>query len=56
MDDVFGELDAFRAGKISRHFKDVGQTFITLTDLSDFSYLETSEKDKIIKVESGRIL
>lgn len=56
MDDVFGELDAYRAGKISEHFKEVGQTFITLTDLSDFSYLETSETDKIIKVEGGTIL
>jgi len=53
MDDVFGELDAYRAGKISEHLEDLGQTFITLTDFSNFSYLEKTENDMIIKVNNG---
>ncbi len=53
MDDVFGELDAYRAGKISEHLEDLGQTFITLTDFSNFSYLKKTENDMIIKVNNG---
>jgi len=55
LDDVFGELDAYRAGKISEYLKEVGQAFITLTDLADFSFLKKDEKDLIIKLENGNI-
>jgi len=55
LDDVFGELDAFRAGKISRYLKEVGQAFITLTDFADFSFLTKEEKDLIIRLENGKI-
>src|SRR3989339_886229 len=34
MDDVFGELDSYRAGRISDHVSSIGQTFITMTDLT----------------------
>jgi len=53
MDDVFGELDAFRAGKISTYLKEIGQAFITLTDLSNFEYLNKSDKDLVIKIKNG---
>ena len=53
MDDVFGELDAFRASKISEHLKDIGQAFITLTDLSDFSQLKKTDTDCLIQVKNG---
>lgn len=53
LDDVFGELDAHRAGRISEYLGEVGQTFITLTDFSNFSFLKTGEKDNIIKLENN---
>lgn len=55
LDDVFGELDAHRAGKISEYLKEVGQAFITLTDFADFSFLKKDEKDLIIKIDNGNI-
>lgn len=56
LDDVFGELDAYRAGKISKYLKEVGQAFITLTDFADFSFLAKEEKDLIIKLDNGNII
>lgn len=55
MDDVFGELDSFRANKISEYLNDIGQAFITLTDFSNFGHLNKSANDKIIKVEQGKV-
>jgi len=55
LDDVFGELDAYRAGKISKYLKEVGQAFITLTDFADFKFLSKEEKDLIIKLANGTI-
>lgn len=55
LDDVFGELDAYRAGKISEYLKEVGQAFITLTDFADFSFLKKDENDMIIKLDNGNI-
>lgn len=55
LDDVFGELDAYRAGKISKYLKEVGQAFITLTDFADFSFLSKEENDLIIRLEKGKI-
>ncbi|MEI7810840.1 MAG: DNA replication and repair protein RecF [Ignavibacteria bacterium] len=54
MDDVFGELDMFRASKISLYLKDIGQAFVTLTDFSNFSYLNRTERDFLIKIDNGR--
>lgn len=56
LDDVFGELDAYRAGKISEYLKEVGQAFITLTDFADFSFLKKDDKDLIIKLDNGNIV
>ncbi len=54
LDDVFGKLDSKRAHKISNYLRKVGQAFITVTDLSDFSFLDINDEDKIIKVREGR--
>lgn len=54
LDDAFGELDAYRAGKISEYLKEVGQAFITLTDFADFSFLKKSSDDVVIKIENGK--
>lgn len=53
LDDVFGELDKTRAARISAYLKRVGQAFVTLTDLADFSFLETDENDRVVVVEKG---
>ncbi|MBU0473709.1 MAG: DNA replication and repair protein RecF [Bacteroidetes bacterium] len=55
MDDIFGELDAFRANKISEYLKEIGQAFITLTDLSNFDYLTKSDNDFILNIKNGQI-
>lgn len=55
LDDVFGELDANRASKISEYLGEVGQAFITLTDFGNFSFLKTSPEDKVIKLNRGEI-
>jgi DNA replication and repair protein RecF len=56
LDDVFGELDAQRAIRISDYLTGVGQAFITVTDLSDFSFLKRNETDKVIKLSQGQII
>jgi DNA replication and repair protein RecF len=57
LDDVFGELDAQRAFKVSEYLGEIGgQAFITLTDFGNFSFLKTGTADKIIKLnEEGKI-
>jgi DNA replication and repair protein RecF len=55
LDDVFGELDAYRAQKISEYLTEVGQAFITVTDLSDFSFLRRNETDRVIKLKAGEV-
>ena len=54
MDDVFGELDANRAKKISEYMKQIGQAFITLTDFSNFDYLTKSSNDKVLNINNGQ--
>ena len=53
MDDVFGELDSYRAGRISEHVSSIGQTFITMTDLTRTEELNLSNGNVLIKVENG---
>jgi DNA replication and repair protein RecF len=55
LDDVFGELDIYRAQKISDYLKEVRQAFITVTDLSDFSFLKRNEADRVIKLKAGEV-
>jgi DNA replication and repair protein RecF len=55
LDDVFGELDRERVSKISRYLAEVGQTFITVTDLPNFSFLKKSAADRIIYLEEKSV-
>ncbi len=55
LDDVFGKLDSNRAKKISNYLRKIGQAFITVTDLADFSFLDINNEDKIIKVNEGMV-
>ena len=56
LDDVFGELDASRAHKISDYLKEVGQAFVTLTDFGNFSFLKKDEDDNLIKLNGGEVV
>jgi DNA replication and repair protein RecF len=53
LDDVFGELDINRSIKISDYLKSIGQAFITLTDFTNFSFLERGKNDMMIKLNNG---
>lgn len=53
LDDVFGELDASRANKISDYLKNVGQTFVTLTNFGNFNFLKKDSDDRLIKLGNG---
>ncbi len=55
MDDVFGELDSFRAKKISDYLSKVGQAFITMTDFSNIEKLFVTENDLLLKIENGKV-
>lgn len=55
MDDVFGELDTNRADNISRHLREIGQAFITLTDFSNIKNLMRGNGDLTLNIQSGRI-
>ena len=56
MDDVFGELDGYRAGKTSDFLRSVGQAFITLTDFTKYSDLVDINSDSVIEVSDGHIV
>ncbi len=53
MDDIFGELDSYRAGKISEYLSKIGQAFITMTDLTKTEGLNISAENIFIKVNNG---
>ena len=55
LDDVFGELDAVRAHKISDYLQAVGQAFVTLTDFGNFSFLKKDVTDKLFKLNNGEV-
>jgi len=54
MDDIFGELDKYRAEKISSYLPKVGQAFITMTDLTKKEELGELLDTLLIKVENGK--
>ena len=56
LDDVFGELDTNRSFKTSEYLRETGQAFITLTDLSNMSFLKINEDDAIIRLKEGKII
>lgn len=53
LDDVFGELDTARSVRISENLRRVGQTFITITDFTDISYLRKESTDTVIRLKDG---
>ena len=53
MDDVFGELDKSRAFRISNYISEIGQSFITLTDLTSIENLKINNGTLIIEVNNG---
>jgi DNA replication and repair protein RecF len=55
MDDVFGELDSFRAERISNYLSEIGQAFITMTDFSKQENLKKSESDFVFNVVNGNV-
>ncbi len=55
LDDVFGELDTDRSVKISEYLSEVGQSFITLTDFSNLSFLKMKEENKVFRLKNGVI-
>ncbi|MCB0729964.1 MAG: DNA replication and repair protein RecF [Ignavibacteriae bacterium] len=55
MDDVFGELDSFRAEKISLYLGEIGQAFITMTDFSKLEKLNKSDNDLVFNVKNGKV-
>lgn len=56
LDDVFSHLDINRSQKISEHLSELGQAFITLTDLNDIKNFQKTEKDSIIQIQNGQII
>jgi DNA replication and repair protein RecF len=56
LDDVFGELDMKRSEKISSYLREVGQAFITLTDFTNFAFIEKHESDFIIRLNEGSVV
>jgi DNA replication and repair protein RecF len=56
LDDVFGELDTARSVRISENLRRVGQTFITLTDFTNISYLHKQNTDTVIKLMNGNAI
>jgi len=54
MDDVFGELDIYRSGRISRYLSEIGQAFITMTDLTKTEGLDLGKENLLIKVNNGK--
>lgn len=55
LDDVFGELDSFRAEKISNYLNEVGQAFITLTDFSRYEKLSANNANLLLNVNNGSV-
>lgn len=56
LDDVFGELDAYRAGKVSNYLSEIGQAFVTLTDLANFKFLRKTEEDLVIELNNDGVV
>jgi DNA replication and repair protein RecF len=55
MDDIFGELDSSRSGKIKNFLGQIGQAFITMTDFTKYEQLHTNKKDSLFMVEQGKV-
>jgi DNA replication and repair protein RecF len=56
LDDIFGELDTKRSQRISEYLRELGQTFITMTDLTNLAFILRDEKDRYINLNSGAVV
>ena len=56
LDDIFGELDTKRSMKISEYLKDLGQTFITVTDLTNLTFMKKDSQDNYINLYNGAVV
>jgi DNA replication and repair protein RecF len=56
LDDIFGELDADRSQKISEYLRELGQTFITMTDFTNISFMKRCENDNYINLNHGTVV
>jgi DNA replication and repair protein RecF len=55
LDDIFGELDTKRSVKISEYLKELGQAFITVTDLTNLTFMKKDNCDKFINLYHGAV-
>jgi DNA replication and repair protein RecF len=55
LDDIFGELDTKRSLKISEYLRELGQTFITLTDFTNLTFMNKNNFDRHITLISGSV-
>ncbi|MBU1680713.1 MAG: DNA replication and repair protein RecF [Bacteroidetes bacterium] len=55
MDDIYGDLDNYRAVKTGEYLKEVGQAFLTMTDFAKYENLNKSGSDKLIYVNKGDV-
>lgn len=57
LDDVFGELDRHRSGRLVEEARTLGQVFVTTTDLRSFpGGLAPSGTMKVFEVEGGTVM
>ena len=56
LDDIFGELDTKRSQRISEYLRELGQTFITMTDFTNLAFMQKDEKDRYINLNSGAVV
>ncbi len=56
LDDIFGELDTKRSMKISEYLKDLGQAFITVTDLTNLAFMKKDSQDNYINLYQGAVV
>lgn len=55
LDDIFGELDAKRSQRISEYLRELGQAFITMTDLTNLAFVQKNGNDRHINLRSGAV-
>jgi DNA replication and repair protein RecF len=55
LDDIFGELDAVRSRRISEYLRELGQTFVTMTDFTNLAFIHRNENDRHINLGSGTV-
>ncbi len=54
LDDIYSELDKKRAFNISGYLNDIGQSFLTMTDFSNYEQVVNQSSDKVFYVKEGQ--